>query len=209
MSTRVMLILGVTLLFDLVSYHHVVIIKALLLFVDVQFLYDSPNHNTIVCFDVQDEVFILLPSIKCINLRTDLPLVVNLRDSLAVIVDECTKTPSTLVDVYVLDESCGLWTKNYTIGPITIPVSLRLLNCFQNGDLLFGGKKFIKLVGIDPQTHATNRFASGMYAYDNSSWKIRFPDSFGYKETLVSVKGMYFLHVRKVGTNIMIVDTSF
>lgn len=81
----------------------------------------SPDYHSDVCFDVKDEVFILFPGMKFINLETHYRVVVNLRDSLAVMVYDFPHTPSRLVDVYVLDESCGLWTKNYTVGPITIP----------------------------------------------------------------------------------------
>lgn len=170
---------------------------------------DSPDFNSLVCFDVQDEVFLSLPGMKFINLNIHSAVVVNLRDSLAVMVHDFPQAPSRLVDVYFLDESSGLWTKNYMIGPITIPKSLLLLNCFRNGDLFFAGNKYVKLVGIDPETHVTDRFASGMYAYDNSRCKIRSSYSFDYKETLVSVKGMYLLHVGKVGIDVMIVDRSF
>lgn len=173
--------------------------------------YACPQHFYVTLFDVQDDIFRLLPRINIYNLSTQWKwrVMVNLRDSLALIfTDSVQKSASRSVDVYVFDEKCHLWTKNYTIGPMTVPKYMRLLHCFRNGDLLFKSGKYIKLVGINPQTHAIDRFASGMYRYNRSRFSLVFSYGCGYIETLVSVKGMSRLPVKKVESDFLIIEKS-
>lgn len=115
---------------------------------------------------------------------------------------------SNLLDVYIFDERCNLWTHNYTVGPLTIPRKMFLTHCFRNGDLLFNENKGdLLLVSVNPQTHTITRLET--YAYDSSRFNLFLSYSFDYIESLASVKGMNLLHVPYKENNILIIEKSF
>lgn len=165
-----------------------------------------PQHHYVVYFDVKHEVFRLLPGMEDVygpELNTDL---VNLRDSLAFIVYDVPNSTSRLMNVHIFDERCGLWSKHYTVGPITMPAGMVFINCFRNGDLLFNSGNRLKLVSVNPETHAVLKIVD--YIYDSSRCKLCFSYSFAYNESLVSVKGMNLMHDREPGTDILIIERS-
>ncbi|XP_074361038.1 putative F-box protein At1g32420 [Apium graveolens] len=148
------------------------------------------EHSYVVSFDIQHGVFRLLPGIDFVNSPSILKLLVNFRDSLTLLL--CDSSPSTLsksVDVYMLDERCSLWTKNYIVDPITIPGNMFLTHSFRNGDLLFAAvnKDELLLVRVNPETQTITK--SETYSYDSSRWNLFFSYSLDYTESLVSIKG--------------------
>lgn len=167
----------------------------------------SVEHYYVMYFDIRDEVFRLLPGLDFVHAYRK--VMVNLKDSLAVMLYKNPTSSSRLVDVHIFDEKCGLWSKNYTIGPITIPHYMGSLFCFRNGDILFHGSKYIKLVSIDPETNAINRFHSGMFVYDYFRFQLCWSAAYDYTESLVSVEGMSQMYDKKLLSELSIIEASF
>lgn len=182
------------------------------------------KHCYAMYFDFKDEDFKLLPALKYLNEDEDFKSLsglefinqkdtrccrmVNLRDMPAFIAYDCPQSSTRLMDVYVYDEACGVWSKNYTVGPITLPRNMTFLNCFRNGDLLFHCGKYLNFVSVNLETHAIDRLKSDIYVYHSSRCLLLISYSFTYIESLASVKGMHLLHVQKVGTDLMIIEQS-
>lgn len=163
---------------------------------------ESPQHYFIIYFDLHQEVFKLLPGIKYVMATTQHRVMVNLRDSLAMLFDYTPDYTPRSIDVYIFNERSGDWSKNHTVTSIKIPKKMPLLNCFSNGDLLFSRNKCLKLVTISQESHGINMLGNEIYDYDNPLSKFFCSYSYSYIESLVSVKGMNPMVIRKVESDI-------
>lgn len=160
----------------------------------------------LMSFDTQHEVFKLLPGIEVVMKLGQLRRLVNLRDSLAILIDDFTNTTSRLVDVHIFDERCGCWSKKYTIGPVHIPGAMVLLNCFNNGDLLYEEMDCFKILAISHEAHGIDcRLASRIYKRNIPHVLRPCSYCYGYTESLVSVKGMNPMHLNKVKSDLLII----
>ncbi|XP_074343070.1 F-box/kelch-repeat protein At3g23880-like [Apium graveolens] len=172
---------------------------------------DFAGKYYVMFFDVQEEVFRSLPGIGFINKLKKQKIMVNLRETLAFMYYNNFNHSFRSVDFYVFNERCGIWTKNYTVGPIIMPERMYfdLCNCFLSGDLLFGSRNQLKLVSFSSETHAVNNLDSHVYFFDSCRrWYLPFVGIYGYTESLVSVQGMNAIHVDKAGVDILIIEKS-
>ncbi|KAK1398465.1 hypothetical protein POM88_008328 [Heracleum sosnowskyi] len=72
---------------------------------------ESPEHYFVMYFDLQHEVFKLLPGIKYVMATTACRVMVNLRDSLAMMFDYAPATTPRSVDVYIFNERSAEWNE--------------------------------------------------------------------------------------------------
>lgn len=119
-------------------------------------------------FEVGYDVFTLLPELSLAKYPKSSWRCVNLKDSLATMV-----WMEGLVDVYTLDESCGLWSKAYTVGLHTFEV----MQCFKNGDIVFEDDEWNVFL-YELKTNAIKSLGKGYSA------------GFNYTGSLVFVEGM-------------------
>lgn len=119
------------------------------------------------------------------NQRTDAHPV-NLLDSISLLIYSPGQDPNHLVDVYVLDETCGQWTKKYTTQPI-VAEGLRLPQCLTTGQIVVetweGGDSDHRCTFFyDPSTSRL----SAKFDASNTLWY----QSYSHVESLVCLKGM-------------------
>ncbi|KAL8094023.1 hypothetical protein AgCh_035781 [Apium graveolens] len=74
------------------------------------------SRLTVIWFDVQNEIFRLLPEIGSIDQKQD-AVIMNFEDSIAVMVYNRKVLLTEPVDVYVFNERCDVWRK-MSIGPV-------------------------------------------------------------------------------------------
>ncbi|XP_074366108.1 F-box/kelch-repeat protein At3g23880-like [Apium graveolens] len=170
---------------------------------------ESPEHYFVIYFDLHHEVFKLLPGIKYVMATTQNRVMVNLRDSLAMLFDYTPDYTPRSVDVYIFNERSGSWSKNYSVTSIKVPKNMPLLNCFSNGDLLFRRNLCLNLVTISQESHGINMFGNEVYDYYGPVSKVFCPCSYSYIESLVSVKGMHPMLISEAESDIFVIDWSF
>ncbi|XP_074352282.1 F-box/kelch-repeat protein At3g23880-like [Apium graveolens] len=144
------------------------------------------SRLTVIWFDVQNEIFRLLPEIGSIDQKQD-AVIMNFEDSIAVMVYNRKVLLTEPVDVYVFNERCDVWRK-MSIGPVigkelTIyRYGEHLFQCFKNGDTLFMSFKR-ELCSVNLQTHAIKSMGK-----EPKSCHI--VCCCAYSESLVSLEGM-------------------
>lgn len=122
---------------------------------------------------------------------------VNLRDSVAALIQSPGEYPNHMIDLYLLDENTAKWTKMYSIGPLVFHQAferMRIPQCFSTGEIVLEmwtwDNEFDQYVKdlvrffCDPKTNLVLRNnqieASHPYWYE----------SYSHVESLVCVKGM-------------------
>ena len=80
-----------------------------------------------------------------------------------------------------------------------------LINCFDNGDLLFKGRDYFKILTISHEAHGNNRLGSHIYNYYAPHPCLY---SYAYTESLVSVKGMNPMHTCNVESDLWVITNS-
>lgn len=91
--------------------------------------------------------------------------------------------PTTLVDVFHLDEECGVWSKTHTLGPIHC-VKDGLSQCFKyGGEIVFNNAEML----YDPKTRRIK-----VIGYGHSG----FVSGYSYTPSLVFLPGMEPLHTQ-------------
>ncbi|CAA0826732.1 Unknown protein [Striga hermonthica] len=150
---------------------------------------ESILGEALVCFDVTKMVFKILP-LSGFSLRggAEVPLV-DWKGSLGAIVCDKNFERVESLDVWVLDESEKIWTKNHTFGPIELKVD-RILQCSNNG-MILGECPDGKLFVLDPLSGSVEEIVIDE-AQKRSSFVI-----YGYTESLACVEGMEKVVVKK------------
>lgn len=127
----------------------------------------------------------------------------NLKGSVAALVETDCQYPSRFIDLYVLDTNNSTWTKMFTIGPLVceryfIPQSLR-------GELVVVK---LELQTLNKVTHVCDPSTSSLIRnHDMEELNPSWHESYTHVESLVHVKGMVPIgnqHVDKVLTMIFI-----
>ncbi|KAK1390488.1 hypothetical protein POM88_018666 [Heracleum sosnowskyi] len=119
---------------------------------------------------------------------------VNSMDSVAVFVYSPGIEVNDLVDVYVLDDSCGSWMKKYTTGPIEFE-QFRLPQCLATGELVVHKyERMTSVAGdswpiIDLRTFFYNP-VTGHLSTAFDTFKANWSESYHHVDSLVFLKGM-------------------
>ncbi|KAK1375031.1 hypothetical protein POM88_031224 [Heracleum sosnowskyi] len=143
----------------------------------------------VISFDIRHEVFKLLPDSFEKHPGQDYVLM-NMRDSVALMCYDWTLFVGNAVDIYIFNEGCSVWSKT-CIGPLigkdpSFLLGQRFITCLRNNDMLFGGPD-LKLYCVNPQTHTIKRLESPEKNGDKS---IYIYDTCTYSESLISIEGM-------------------
>ncbi|WOG85435.1 hypothetical protein DCAR_0104624 [Daucus carota subsp. sativus] len=143
---------------------------------------DETNGKEVcVTFDVRKEVFRFLGLPKCESNSGTSACLANYKDKLADMMFSPGSEVNKLVDVYVLDDRSGVWSKIYTVGPIPLEVQ-RVLHCFKNGEIVVEDHD-AKLFLYDPKSKAVKDLR-----IDNTK---ELNKAFCYTESLVTIKKMH------------------
>ncbi|XP_074374729.1 putative F-box protein At2g02030 [Apium graveolens] len=142
---------------------------------------------TVISFDVRHKTFRLLPDSFDRESKKDKVVLVNMRDSVAVIFYDWTALFGGTIDVHIFSERCGEWSKMCIEGlESTFVVAEKLLTCFPNGDILFEGPD-LDLYCVSPELGTIKDLKSpekkgneGKYYFDGSA----------YSESLIFLEGM-------------------
>lgn len=144
---------------------------------------------TVISFDVRHRIFRLLPDSFDKEGDKDVVLV-NMRDSVAVIFYDWTLFLGGTIDVRIFNERCGELSK-MSFGPFigqepTFLLAQKLLTYFPNSDILFGGPD-LKLYCVSPEMGTIKSIKGpemkgnkGKYYYDGCT----------YSESLIFLEGM-------------------
>ncbi|KAL8107597.1 F-box protein CPR1-like [Apium graveolens] len=139
---------------------------------------ESNGKEVCVMFDVRTESFRFLDLPKCeMNSGTSACLA-NYKDMLADMLFSPGSESNKLVDVFILDEKSGAWSKIYTVGPIPLEVQ-RVLHCFKNGEIVVEDED-AKLFLYDPKSKEVKNLR-----IDNAK---ELNKAFCYTESLVTIK---------------------
>lgn len=141
---------------------------------------ESNGKEVCVAFDVKNEVFRFLDLPKYESNSGTSACLVNYKDMLADMMFSPGSEPNKLVDVFVLDDKSGVWSKIYTVGPIPLEVQ-RVLHSFRNGEIIvedYDAKLFL----YDPKSKAVKDLR-----IDNVK---ELNKAFCYTESLVTIKKM-------------------
>lgn len=119
---------------------------------------------------------------------------VNMRDSVAAVIQFPGEYPNRMIDLYVLDENNDKWTKMYSIWPLSsrhIFKHLRIPQCFSTGEIVIeawtGNQNSVSDLfhGIcDPRTNLVHH--NNAIEDEDPYWY----ESYSHVESLVRVKGM-------------------
>ncbi|KAK1403217.1 F-box domain-containing protein [Heracleum sosnowskyi] len=172
---------------------------------------DAEFSLAVIWFDVRHEVFRLLPSFSCIGrLQSKDCVLMNFRDSFAIMVYDLWANFVKPIDVYTFNHRCSVWNK-ISIGPFTFKEPNIKLNgmisdgkhkvleeatiklgilvpCSRNGDILFVNPHGYKLYSINPETH-TIKILKERDSVDENRFKC-----FNYSESLIFIEGMKPVH---------------
>ncbi|KAL8134038.1 putative F-box protein At1g53370 [Apium graveolens] len=124
--------------------------------------------------------------------RSTLVYPVNLKDSVAALIQSPGKHPNQMVDLYVRDENTARWTKMYSIGPLGFE-GMRIPQCFSTGEIVL--ETWTGNINIydssDRVTYICDPKNSSVLLYNEIDtlrpfWFM----SYSHVESLVCVKGM-------------------
>ncbi|KAK1367968.1 hypothetical protein POM88_034060 [Heracleum sosnowskyi] len=119
---------------------------------------------------------------------------VNMRDSVAAVIQFPGEYPSGMIDLYLLDENNNKWTKMYSIWPLSsghVFERLRIPQCFSTGEIVIetwigneNNSSDLFLGICDPRTNVVHH--NNEIEELNPYWY----ESYSHVESLVCVKGM-------------------
>lgn len=156
-----------------------VIVKGVPYWTTAQYNYeDTTTYFLPFKFEVGSNEFKCLPKFEC----EDGFLLVNLNECISALMYK-TYSSECSVDVYCLDDSCGVWRKMYNVGPINCYAE-ELSHCFAyGGQIVFNTEE--EVVCYDPKTNQIKGLGNT---------KGELIKCYSYKASLVYLEGMKPVH---------------